>query len=285
MKRVLLTILVAAILTISGNAQSPEKIVAEYLPEGSKLMHKILEGNFGSADKSMLVLYSEESPAMSYMGMVLVPEKNKYRTVALPQPEFTWSMEEPKAAFFEDVDRDGEKELLIIGECYTGIGPEGARAFYRTRVYDRVDDKFIHLESLSRNIGNLQTAAAVRKDLPEAIKKGDDFETLDVKALNKKLDAATSMKTPLQVISVLVREFDEMRSRNVHIESEYVEQPDNLKIVITDDGYADDSVRGSRYKFALKKNGDGVWRVTSATKAWRCRQGRGHQDFSNKLCL
>ena len=51
------------------------------------------------------------------------------------------------------------------------------------------------------------------------------------------------------------------------------------------DGLLDDSVRARRYDFELRRRGDRTWELIAATWAQRCRQGRGHQDFSPELCL
>jgi hypothetical protein len=59
---------------------------------------------------------------------------------------------------------------------------------------------------------------------------------------------------------------------------------DNASVTITREGLADDSVRAVRYVVVLDRNGDGTWRVRSATRLQRCHEGRGHQDFSPQLC-
>jgi hypothetical protein len=51
------------------------------------------------------------------------------------------------------------------------------------------------------------------------------------------------------------------------------------------DGLLDDSVRALRYDAELRRLGSGAWELVSATWSQRCRQGRGHQEFSSDLCL
>ena len=212
----------------------------------------------------------------------------KFDTYKLPEPQFTWSIMEPQAVFFANADSDPANELFIIERCMTGVGPDGAKYFYRTRVYDWQGSGFAHLESVSEEIGDLRTAAAIRKLLPAIAKRmASKYQSIDVTQLNKKLAHSTGAKTPLQIISLLVDPFgawEETRSRSVTIEAVAVEAVESLKVVVTDDGYADDSVRGIQYKFDLRKNPDGEWRVMSASKAWRCQKQRGQQDFSSELC-
>ena len=271
---------------IIGKEQTLEAIAAPFLPTGAKPLHDILKGNFGGSTGNIVVLHGKEAPAVTYDGFVLVPKGSQFEKFDLPRPEYTWSIEEPMGVFFANADSDRELELFIIGECYTGIGPTGARPFYRTRVYDRQGGRFVHLENVSSEVGTLRTAAVIRRQLPAIVRRAEArFVTMDVDVLNKKLDDSQSAKTPLQIISFLVDPFSEMLARSVSIKAATVEEPESLAIVVTDDGYADDSVRGEQYKFKLTRNVAGDWRVSTASKGWRCQPGRGPQTFSSKLCI
>lgn len=166
---------------------SLETISAPFLPAGGKPMHEILKGDFGGSTGNIVVLHGNDAPAVSYSGFVLIPKGSRFEKFDLPRPEFNWSIEEPRAVFFANADSDGELELFVIGECYTGIGRTGARPFYRTRVYDRQDSGFVHLENVSAKIGTLGTASAIRKRLPTIVERlGAKLMTMDVDALNKK---------------------------------------------------------------------------------------------------
>jgi hypothetical protein len=270
----------------SPTTQTLDEVAARYLPEGSKLMHRAVLGKVGGSERSVVALYGKEAPAITYSGLVLVPAAGGYKKYEMPQPEMTWSIEEPKAVLFANVDRDPESEMLIVGECYTGIGPTGAQPFYRTRVYDWKAGSFAHLDLISEEIGNLRTVATIRRQLPAIVKRAEaKFQRMDVDALNAKLSAAKGAKTPLQVLALLVDPFGDMLSRSVSIKADNAEDPESLLVVVTDDGYMDDSVRGEQLKFKLIKNTDGEWRVSTASKGWRCQAGRGHQGFSAVPCI
>jgi hypothetical protein len=145
--------------------ESTQSLVKKFIPQGMQLAHKAIEGAFGPSSKNVVALFEEEKPTRSYKGLVLVPDKDGYKKFALPEPRFTWSIEEPKAVFFANADKDPEQELFIIAECYTGIGPTGAQPFNRTRVYDWNESGFVHLESVSEKIGTASTVAEARKKL------------------------------------------------------------------------------------------------------------------------
>jgi hypothetical protein len=73
-------------------------------------------------------------------------------------------------------------------------------------------------------------------------------------------------------------------STSVEVEQGVEGNSGEASVTVTREGLADDSVRAVRYELVLDRNGDGTWRVRSATRLQRCHQGRGHQDFSPQLC-
>jgi hypothetical protein len=56
------------------------------------------------------------------------------------------------------------------------------------------------------------------------------------------------------------------------------------EVVVTLAGLLDDSVRAARYTIELQRAAGGMWRLRTADWAQQCQAGRGHQDFSPKLC-
>ena len=59
---------------------------------------------------------------------------------------------------------------------------------------------------------------------------------------------------------------------------------DRATVTITFENLRDDSVRDARHIVTLRRE-DGEWRVVGDEVAYRCHEGRGHQDFSPQLCL
>lgn len=75
-------------------------------------------------------------------------------------------------------------------------------------------------------------------------------------------------------------------SRDVKVE---YPQPDRAVVIITQTGVADDSVRAIRYRAELaptsKSSQTGKqWKMVWAGSQFTCQPGRGHQDWSMKLC-
>jgi hypothetical protein len=59
---------------------------------------------------------------------------------------------------------------------------------------------------------------------------------------------------------------------------------DRATAVATLAGVPDDSVESVRYDLVVTKEGDG-WRLESAVRTQRCREGRGHAAFSPRPCV
>jgi hypothetical protein len=56
------------------------------------------------------------------------------------------------------------------------------------------------------------------------------------------------------------------------------------EVVVTLEGLLDDSVRAARYTIELQRDSGGMWRLRTVDWAEQCQPGRGHHDFSPKLC-
>lgn len=115
-------------------------------------------------------------------------------------------------------------------------------------------------------------------------------KVLDVSDFNRKISKAAAnnenwVKFPTQVVANWLPKFEEFGSRSIEMKSEFADITDYLEIVVTDDKYADDSVRGERYWIEIEKNETGIWQIASARKAWICQQNRGHQDYSIAPCI
>lgn len=75
------------------------------------------------------------------------------------------------------------------------------------------------------------------------------------------------------------------RRREIVAENDALENPQNSVVTITEEGFADDSVRGHRYTLQLQKDADENWVVEDLQKFWVCQPGRGSQVYTQELCL
>ncbi len=78
-------------------------------------------------------------------------------------------------------------------------------------------------------------------------------------------------------------EFDS-RTKNIDVESlSGGESFDKVLISITEDGFLDDSIRGSMVILRMESV-NGFWNITSAKKVWRCWENRGHVAYNSEPC-
>jgi hypothetical protein len=66
----------------------------------------------------------------------------------------------------------------------------------------------------------------------------------------------------------------------VNAEANQLEAADQVRVVLTEDGY---SIQAIRYALEFERT-NGNWRLKSARRTQRCQPGRGHQDFSPQPC-
>lgn len=299
MKRSVSTIIFALLtLTLFGTISAKE-LAGENsinLAKSKIFAFKTVRGKFAESasrsGKANLLRFYKGDHSNKYKVTATIYRRTKgINTYTLPQPKNTWSIMEPMSVFFANADKDSDNEIIIIERNMTGIGPSGSRYFYRTRVYDWNGKKFRHLENVSKKIGTARTQARVKLILRNMLKvdKPAKFEKMNTAAFNRKIrDAARNrefwVKMPTLVASGFVGTFSETKKRTVEITSEFAEATTRLDVVIIDDGFAGDSVRGVKYKLKLQADSAGIWYITSAEKAQRCYKGRGHQDYSAAPC-
>ncbi len=125
--------------------------------------------------------------------------------------------------------------------------------------------------------------------LSDANSSESGLESQDIAAHNKMIAEAASKnevwtRSAEQVALKLAGEFSETMERTITIKAPGADELERLTITITDDGYLDDSVRGKREVMGMQRGTDGVWKLVSYSKGWRCWEGRGHDDYSAKPC-
>jgi len=117
-----------------------------------------------------------------------------------------------------------------------------------------------------------------------------DFLPIDVREINETITKAAKnseswVRSPMAIIARIAGEFEELSFRQIEIESPGGEGSTSLTVVITDDGFLDDSVRGEKKIYKLESDESGVWKLLSGSKAWRCQPGRGHPDWGTAPCI
>lgn len=117
----------------------------------------------------------------------------------------------------------------------------------------------------------------------------ESYEQLEVAKFNRVVEKAAQnneawtkdvMQVALKFAPELYIEEEGRPSRIIEIAKADI----GVVVIITDDGFADDSVRGAKHRIELKKGTDGAWKLIKAGRAWTCQSSRGHQNYSRQLC-
>jgi hypothetical protein len=70
----------------------------------------------------------------------------------------------------------------------------------------------------------------------------------------------------------------------VRARANQLENPQEVRVTLTEDGLPDDSIRAVRWVLVFQRDGGRKWEVKSARRLQRCQPGRGHQKFSPRPC-
>jgi hypothetical protein len=109
--------------------------------------------------------------------------------------------------------------------------------------------------------------------------------TLSVKAFDDYLDEYEDYAESPEALAAAFLRLDEQRGSTTSlVTGQAAEEAERATVVATLAGIPDDSVESVRYVLVVMKEKDS-WRLQSATRAQRCRDGRGHSGFSAAACV
>ena len=151
----------------SNHAYSEQNI-----PKGEQILSQTFKANFKNFKDVKFASYNDYQVGPAKVHFYLL--KNNH--IVYEFPDFylgstSWSFESVKAISFKDVNADGLKDVIIITEYVTGIGPTGMRPFLVKGVYFQQADQFISNEKVNKllssekNYHNLKTISSIVKYL------------------------------------------------------------------------------------------------------------------------
>lgn len=117
----------------------------------------------------------------------------------------------------------------------------------------------------------------------------ENGESLPIEEYNKSVEKALSMRMPwaYSPVSIALRiAGQQMVSSEINIASKSLsgnELVTHVVVLVEKKNLLDDAISDQYYRVELKLGGS-IWQVTQIDNAWRCRQGRGHQQLSAVDC-
>ena len=152
-----------------------ESDIKKLLPAKSEFNHRITEGVFGPADGSngpiLIVPYITGNNSKVQLMLLIPGEVHKYNKMMLGEIKFKANTaKEVLSVFFDQTDKDSERELFVMCEY-----EKGDQTFYETAVYDWQKTKFVRVPNIESKIINLYPAINVRKAL-RAMESGSEMK-------------------------------------------------------------------------------------------------------------
>lgn len=117
------------------------------------------------------------------------------------------------------------------------------------------------------------------------IDQKETFKTIDA-AIVKKLNSLITLKnltTEEEIMNAYAPKSLETEGNYSYIISKNAIGNDSQEITLIEDGLLDDSLAARKIIMVMKRQ-DSVLQVVSIKENYKCRQGRGHQDWGAKLC-
>jgi len=134
----------------------------------------------------------------------------------------------------------------------------------------------------------LLLASCNRGEQPEGQFRVESHSSLSSASFNKRLSNAAEEGEPWarDPIRIALEFMNSQGARSVKIDREDQggEAHASTRVTVVEDGYLDDSVRGSWTRFTMKRLDDGPWRIANIQKAYRCWRGHHQESYSARLC-
>jgi len=116
----------------------------------------------------------------------------------------------------------------------------------------------------------------------------ESYQLVDVTVFNETIIAASAAGDSWAADAVdIARKFIDSpgaRSVNIQRQDDPGERADSTTIIIVEDGYLDDSMRGTWHRFRMARTGDRTWRIVEVRRAYRCWRGDHRDHYSEELC-
>ena len=161
--------LLLVLFTLSVNTQAIDRA-----PTGERIDSQSFKANFKHFKKVMFASYNDYEVGPAKVHFYLMRDSQiVYAFPDFPIASTSWSFEGVKAISFKDLNADGLKDIIIITEYVTGIGPTGMVPFRVKGVYFQDKGKFSSNKKVNvllnreDNYQKLKTISSIKKYLKQ----------------------------------------------------------------------------------------------------------------------
>lgn len=111
---------------------------------------------------------------------------------------------------------------------------------------------------------------------------GETFEKISPAEFNQKISGRTDIETEEDLMKAYYNPILGEGNPTLTIDSRSYKDG-KILITLIHDGLLDDSIQAMKIIMIAKKE-NGIWRVFEIRKNWKCREGRGHENWGIDLC-
>jgi hypothetical protein len=117
----------------------------------------------------------------------------------------------------------------------------------------------------------------------------ESWESLDPAGMNAQIAQAVASgedwpTSPLAATVRLLEGDSDTRILRLEESKNRTEGADTTVVVLTRDGFLDDSVRGDWHRIVYERQPDRTWRIDSVRRAFRCYRQHHHESYSREWC-
>ncbi len=128
-----------------------------------------------------------------------------------------------------------------------------------------------------------QTEPETEAEQTEIEAEDHTFKTLDITDINNQLEEIKGYLSPLEIMKIHYPHEGGGEGGESVVTTEESLGDGHAAVTLRHNNIMDDSVKDQQIVMELKKQGN-LWTVVSLKTNWRCRAGRGHEDWGAEPC-
>lgn len=116
----------------------------------------------------------------------------------------------------------------------------------------------------------------------------DSFKEEDIRSYNQQIETGRMKQeswteTPISILNKLLPPEYKSESNSYYKIEIQKNSIDSFTVIVTQEGLGDDSVFGEKRIISFVEN-KGVWIIKRVRVGFKCRNGRGHKNYSGNVC-
>ena len=155
----------ASLRVPTGSFEQPTPQLAvnyqRYLPESAKFVYPVYRGPLGAYHDGALLFWAVNGDRLE--GAAVLPGPQGQRVEGLPPLHDDWVFDELQTVIVDDVNGDGDNDIVVMCTYMTGMGPTGSQPFHHNRVFVWNGDTFVTEVALTKKISILSAVEDVHE--------------------------------------------------------------------------------------------------------------------------